>query len=319
MHPAVFRCLGLLTLRLQGCQRVEGSRSAQWRPRRHQQSVAPYSPTAKGSRSALWRPRRRRQSAAQHSPTAKGSRSARWRPRPPSRPSAPQSLATGTRQNATARDKGPRTRAKLSRLDPVDPPGTAETPPARDRRGGLVRLRVQRGRHGPESCPWSKHSYLVPPVTPSQDGRLGPGQRRGRNLRQVFVNTCPHKCRLRERESTGWAPDPLMGWWDSACASHPGVLGSIPKRCVLGSGDRSSGPAPGAGDERERRTCNPCAPRGGGALKRTEGPPLAAAILVPRAAGNSWRRATPGIAILVFAQGFASQALSTFAKEPRGE
>ena len=28
----------------------------------------------------------------------------------------------------------------------------------------------------------------------------------------------------------GWAPDPLMGWWDSACASHPGVLGSIPKR-----------------------------------------------------------------------------------------
>ena len=42
--------------------------------------------------------------------------------------------------------------------------------------------------------------------------------------------------------------------------------------------------------------CNPCAPRGGGALKRTEGPPLAAAILVPRAgpcslaAGNSWDR-----------------------------
>ena len=32
----------------------------------------------------------------------------------------------------------------------------------------------------------------------------------------------------------GWAPDPLMGWWDSACASHPGVLGSIPKRWAQG-------------------------------------------------------------------------------------
>ena len=31
-----------------------------------------------------------------------------------------------------------------------------------------------------------------------------------------------------------WAPDPLMGWWDSACASHPGVLGSIPKRWAQG-------------------------------------------------------------------------------------
>ena len=32
----------------------------------------------------------------------------------------------------------------------------------------------------------------------------------------------------------GWAPDPLTGWWDSACASHPGVLGSIPKRWAQG-------------------------------------------------------------------------------------
>ena len=68
-------------------------------------------------------------------------------------------------------------------------------------------------------------------------GKNSPGKRSlDRRLRHGVGESVAEKnpSGHRAHSRPGWAPDPLMGWWDSACASHPGVLGSIPKRWAQG-------------------------------------------------------------------------------------